>query len=242
MLGGGEAARPPERWLRAQQTFLGASLLLADRAAHDASALRETLEGKVWKHAYLAEESIDDYRAALRCMPTPTLHVLNLLGDEISVESSWRDHVLHWRQALEYQVGPATGERRTLSRVAAAKLLAERMLDGAVTSAQLVRLARAELGVDWSARNFEVPMDELLAGLRGTDLLKAGRLAALQRFSDQVGGRLPHDWALVENVIIEQSLAWPSLILASSQGVRHHREWDLPLEIRSLWAAPRAHD
>ena len=226
-------ASVPEHWIRAQQAFLGAMLFQADPEARGVDAENAALKDKVWRHAILPSDEVVAYGKWLRAMPTATLRALNLLPTHLSTESTWREHIPHWRDALNYHLSaPDETKKHTLLRIAAAKLLADRILAGAVTSQQLLRMVRNELRVFWSKAYLDGPLRRLLDALRDSGLLQHGRLAALANFRDEVSEDILTDWTLVENVILEQSFAWPLLILSSREDGHDRREWTMPIEVR----------
>lgn len=194
--------RVPPRWLLHQQFSFAA----ARHSKNEASGEREQHElfSFLWPKALVPTgEAFENYRRMLLTLPPSVLDLICSL-EERQVDY-WADHQEVWRK-----------ERRQLewddalhrSRWAGAKLVADRLMDGLFAPSQIRRLFRTELKTDLSAQ-FDARLATLAAAFASA---RSGydRLDAVSDFSEH---RPPNLWALVENAILQHSLAWPLLML-----------------------------
>lgn len=203
---------PMKRWVNAQQVGLLAALLLGDKSP-------TVFKQKAFLRFVSSELDPSDaedqkrYTSRLQTFPPNTLEALCSLRYPADREiDQWRLHRPLWNQALKFQRWD--GGR---SAFAGAKLIANRILAGTLSPAQLVSAARSELGRDWDGMEIYSSLGVLINRLnsdspasRNTD----SRIEALIDFRLSVQ---PPRWELVENAIIQQSLAWPMLVFPHRQ-------------------------
>ena len=208
---GGDAELPLRHWIEAQRLALGASLLRAVQTPSDAH-LQTVFSPLAAFMPSAGPESQAEYLAFLSTLPLMTLEALCRLDS--SKLGEWQSHYPLWQRARAEMIWD---ENRELSPIAGAKLLANRILTGAFTAAQLVRIASLELGRDWSKVTSIYPaLDRLVGELRAQPNDTHSRPAKLSAFREQMvaeSGGEPERWALVENCLLHQSYCWPLVVL-----------------------------
>lgn len=196
------------KWISGQRVALGASLI----AAHDlATASDQDLVFKnLWPDCRLPEERHRRrYVQRLQNLPPAALELLATLPHHLI--EYWEDHQALWKEALEGVLWD--GQR---SPVAGAKLVADRIRAGIHKPAQIVRLARLELGADWSG---DGDLEQALAVLiqdHSEVLSWQARAAALERFGQAAR---PPRWHMVENALLQNAQSWPLLVLEQNEAI-----------------------
>ncbi|WP_293348672.1 hypothetical protein [Phenylobacterium sp.] len=198
----GAASSP---WIVGQQVALGVALLSAFDAASPND--EDLVFGPVWADCRPPESTeIYGYLQRLQALPSAALELLAHLPEHLI--ECWGDHQPHWQAALQ---GVTWDGQR--SALAGAKLVANRIRAGSHKPAQLIRLAKLELGPDWSAAGAEGALAALIAAYREPD--RQADLA-LAQFRQSVA--LPR-WSMVENALQQTEHAWPLLVLEEDEAI-----------------------
>lgn len=196
-------------WIAGQQLALGASLLAAKGSA---APNEQTLVFKPICRHPRAPDSAERvaYLARLQELPPAALEMLTGLPD--AAVGHWHEHRPLWTDALDRLRWD--GVR---SPAAAANLIADRIVSGALTGKQIIRLARGELGAayGWQTPGIEQALDRLIDAMR-TARSSRQRVIALTAFR---GGEVPSRWGMVENAIAQRVHSWPLLVLEGDQAV-----------------------
>lgn len=199
-----------KRWIRAQQVAYGAALLtLTDhpsiRQQKRVFALLTnlTLGGREAKLGFVDEA--ESWRYLARCRTLP-INVLGALVDLGSKAGAWAAHAPLWKEALSRQRAG-----KTYSPLAASRLLADRIVGGDLSAAQIIRLARAELREDWSdvphAERRLTGLTHVLRDLGVPPSDKASSISKLGFSTDKA------HWTLVENALFQLVHSWPLLVV-----------------------------
>ncbi len=214
---------PLDIWIRGQRLAAGAALLSTGRFA--TSLQRVVFEGAGWSRTLSTKVSEPVHVAELMTLPPAALAALNALDPKVCAVFS--GHRPYWRQAMA--MAKWTGGR---SPLAGARLIANRLIAGALSPQQLLRVAKLELGVTWRE---EPPLIEALAQLMKA--LRTGRgakarIEALRMFRERAA---PARWGMVENALLQQAFSWPLLILPDEGGKKIY--CSLPIDIDVSFAS-----
>lgn len=181
-------------WVEGQRLMLGVSILVADGGG--------TLEDE--------RRAFEHFTGRLEALPPAGLELLAKVPE--GVLRIWGDQQPVWREAFDRLVW--NGQTSTL---AAAKLIGERLKSAKLNPAQIIRLARLELGTDWS----DVPdlshrLEALMSDL-GASRWSHQTAAALSKFRKT--GDTPPRWALIEQSLVQGAYSWPLLVLNSQKAI-----------------------
>jgi hypothetical protein len=199
-------------WLNSEHMRVGASLLALvdppDGKRPQRSRVFAKMPARFHPDADNALSSADpeEYLRFLETLHPSTLKLLCSLDDE-ALGARWSRHISHWERAL--QKVRQDGE---VSPIAGAKLIANRILTGNLTAAQLIRIARDELASEWTdVPDLNGPLTTLIETLSGKRVSTDERITALHDFRRALV-QVPDRWSLIEHAIVHQSYAWPLLI------------------------------
>lgn len=198
-----------EDWVAGQRLALGASLLTAKGYASPPE--QTAIFSPICIHPGAPQgDRRERYIARLQELPPAALETLSDLPD--SAVGYWREHRSVWTEALD-----KFRWNGQYSSAAAANLVADRIVSGALTARQIIRLAREELGFhDWERTEGAEPrVDALISSMQSTRLARE-RIQALARFRQ---GEVPKGWGMVENAIAQRVLSWPLLVLEGDQAI-----------------------
>ena len=213
------AENSTDRWISAQQVALGATLL----TVHGSTSSHEdaVFGNRLWQDARAPSGSeLDRYLTALEALPPSTLEALCALPKSALVY--WEDHLPCWKMALARQSWE-TVRGKARSPIAGAKLLADRITHGNLKPAQLLRLARHELGRNWPS---SPRVSDALVKLSSQMKKSNERIEAIAEFNN-IGNNLSR-WAMVENSLLQLSFYWPMLIM---QLGRRSKYCTLPIQV-----------
>lgn len=198
-------ARPPESWIEAQRVVFGASLL-ANVANPTNSQLKQVFSPASSNSVLLTEFDQRKFKARLETFPPATLEALcqtrkDRLGRFI-------DDFLFWQEVRDKSKWDT---KKRISAFAGAKLIANCILSGHLSSTQLIRVARLELDRDWNEHPLiHEALRSLTFNLGRPFMSTQERLKAIAEFRNVV---YPSRWAMVENALLQQSYSWPLLAL-----------------------------
>lgn len=195
-------------WVVGQRLALGSALLrIRPRPRTDE---QKSVFEHVWPRR-LTDSPVSLVKR-LRQLPPAALEGLNSLTPV--QRSLWSDYAPLWQQAL---ATAKWNDSKRRSPIAGAKLIANRLLRGALKPAQFPRLAALEMRARaWpETPAFKNGLKQLMDDLRVARKAE-GRVDALTGFRSRVD-QLPASWRMVENAILQQSFAWPLLILTSPE-------------------------
>lgn len=209
-----------DRWIVAQRVALGCTLLRCGFWDYQKQIL-----GQLSPTPRLPEgHEAAAYQMLLESLPPTTLKALcSLPRDRLH----WGQHAPLWEQAATWQETPG---RKGVAPIAAARIIADRLLNSNLSPAQLNRLASLELDVTW-------PDGAAAALQRLRARLRAGgdRIEAITECGPSMQGRR---WSLVENDLLQREFAWPLVVGKDTHG--GPVECSLPIEVEVFLDAPPA--
>lgn len=215
-------------WVEGERLALGAAVLRSLPGTR--MDIQRAIFERMWPDRKLAGSRPAEVERMRQLPPSALEGLASLTPDQRSL---WEEYAPLWAEALRTAKWD-NGSRR--SPVAGAKLIANRLTKGALKSAQFPRLARLELRREWN----DTP--DLRLGLRRLmdDLRKAqstaDRIDALSEFRKRAQ---PPRWRMVENAILQQSFAWPLLVLQPTGGNKTYCSLPVIVDVR-LNAVPVA--
>jgi hypothetical protein len=202
---------PPGKWMEAHRIALGTARIAAfPRTAPVTGYLNGVLAPLGEKFGVNPEDAARPYFDHLFSMPPATLEGLCALNPAIL--GRWSYHRRHWENALR-----ELKWNGKISPIAGAKLIANRIASGGLSSAQIIRLVRNELGVSWSNRDeLLFALSELIRKLSQRFVRSAEKLAAIADFRSATAQ--PPRWQLIENALLQHAYSWPLLVFSDQDG------------------------
>lgn len=145
------------------------------------------------------------YRQRLKALPPIALELVCSLPE--SHVYAWEEHLPIWKEVLaRLKWDP----KQNVSRLAGAKLLANRISTGWLSPKRLCRIAWLEMRADgWKdIPDIEQRLSRLTTSFQGVST-PYEKLAALAGFRT---GRIPTGWTMVENALLQELFSWPLLV------------------------------
>jgi hypothetical protein len=212
-----EAEEPLAHWIEAQRFALGAALLRTE--PNPTSDHLDNVFSPLKVFADLDDDgNTRTYANYLKTLPLMTLQAMCNLDPALLGE--WQRHHSMWQRARDSLVWE---ESEQLSPLSGAKLLANRILTGEFTAAQLIRIAALELNRNWATvPGIQDCLDRLVAALGAHPNDTHGRPSKLRDFKRRLASHSdmePGRWALVENCILHQSYYWPLVLLDTGRPI-----------------------
>ncbi len=211
------------RWIEAQRVAFGCTLL----SLLPPTAELEQREAQVYGHLW------DDIRAptgAARAAYLAKLSLLPLAALEALIATKggmfWDEHLPLW---IEARSALSAAGPRGISLIAASRIIADRMLNRALSAPQILRLARLELGREWP-QSAERDIETLMRGLQAD----RHRVQSIEEFAKTHAlGR----WELIENDLLQREYAWPLVVVERADG--QLVEGALPIGVEVIFDGPR---
>jgi hypothetical protein len=213
----GDAGEPLAHWIEAQRFALGAALLRTE--PNPTSAHLDNVFSPLRAFADLDDDQqTRTYADYLTTLPLMTLQAMCKL-DPVQL-GEWQQHHSMWQRARDSLIWD---ENEQLSPLSGAKLLANRILTGEFTGAQLIRIAALELNRNWvTVPGMQDALDRLVIDLRAQPNDTHSRPSKLRDFRRELARhsyREPARWALVENCMLHQSYYWPLVLLDTGRPI-----------------------
>lgn len=196
-----------DRWRRDQHFIFSVSRHIENADSDEADQNR--IFSYLWPNGPDLPDPASErqYRERLEALPPIALELVCSLKE--SHVYAWEDHVPIWKDVLG-RLKWDTRPKHKVSRLAGAKLLANRISTGWLSPARLCRIAWLEMRADgWEAvPNIERRLSDLTTSFRGV-ANPYQKLSALAEFRTE---KVPSGWAMVENVLLQDLFSWPLLV------------------------------
>jgi hypothetical protein len=126
----------------------------------------------------------------------------------------FNDNLAHWiavRDRCQWE----ENKNRRISPNAGAKLIAATITSGLLEPAQIIRLARLELGREWPKddQSIEDALQQLVKSMSASFASTNDRLRAISRFRSEAAVRRLGRWDMVENFLLQQCYSWLTAML-----------------------------
>lgn len=194
-----------ERWRRDQHFVFSVSRHIENIDPDEAD--QDRIFSYLWPDGPEPPNSASErqYRGRLEALPPIALELVCSLKE--SHVYAWEDHLPIWKDVLARLKWDS---EHNVSRLAGAKLLANRISTGWLSPERLCRIARLEMCADgWkSAPNIGGRLSRLMTSFQGaSDPYQ--KLSALADFRTE---RVPSCWTMVENALLQDVFFWPLLV------------------------------
>ena len=197
----------PEHWLKAQKLAVGLKLLRLALDKADRKKIIRTILGNL-----PPKKSASYYEEVAHLHPA----TLKVLIDATDPQNGWiKDGELYERHFCWLTAYEEVRGTKDSHPLAAAKLIANRIMMSNLGASQLIAIAKSELSESWNSRPLASPLQNFVNALRGQNLT-IQRVESLAAFRKKVE-KIPHRWELVENALLQQWFIWPLLILRKGE-------------------------